>query len=114
VPSKRKGKAGLAQNPTFQDVCEYIGQLKYYDWIYGRFSAVIHTVPSYESWLRREEGGPMELGPQFSPRIERVGKLSVALAIASFVAVVGFLKPEDETALKLYALKETTDYPGSP
>src|SRR5262249_36544370 len=84
VPSKHKEK-GVAKNPTFRDLCEHVGQLKDYQRIYGRSSAVIHTEPSYESWLRKGEGGPMELGPQFSPRIEHVGNLSITLAISSFV-----------------------------
>ncbi len=108
VPSKRKDKRGVPRNPSFRDLCEHIGQLQYYEMIYGRFSAAIHTVPSYESWIRREEAGPMELGPQFSSRTE--GKLTVALAIASFVAVLQCLKPHDANELVMYALRDTTDY----
>lgn len=110
VPSQRTNKKRIRNNPSPRELCGYIGHPEYYDRIYGRLSAAIHPVPSYESWLRREEGGPMELGPQFSSRIKSIADLAIALGTDSFIDVIKFLQPEDMKILQVFVMAEVLKF----
>jgi len=96
VPSKNTRK-GVHNNPTFKELCEYIGHPERYD-IYGDLSYSTHPVPSYEGWMRRDDGH-IELGSQFGHQIVGVAKISIAYAAESLIKIIQFLKPEDKAYL---------------
>lgn len=103
VPSRRSSGRGGPDNPNFKELCEHIGHPEYHDQLYGPLSSAIHPVPSYEIWLRRQDG-LMELGPIFRDHIRRVAELAITLALDSFARLVEALQVPDSLSLSAFAL----------
>jgi Family of unknown function (DUF5677) len=104
VPSDRmSGKSG-PDNPTFKELCQHIGHPEYYEELYGRLSAAIHPVPSYETWMRRSDGH-MELGPNFTDHVPHLATVSIALAVDSLVRVAMGLDLPDSLEFSQFGVR---------
>lgn len=100
-PSVRLGRGGVPQNPTFRELCVFIGHPDFNDDLYGHLSETTHPVPGYELWLRGGDGN-MFVGPKASIHVPHLARLTRAFSMGTLIAMLDFLNPPDRHTLKMF------------
>jgi hypothetical protein len=102
-PSTRL-QGGVPNNPTFKDLCVFVGHPEFHSDLYGYLSDTTHPVPGYEVWLRGGDGN-MFMGPKSSVHVPPLARLACAFSMGALIAMLDFLKPPDKTELKVFYAK---------
>lgn len=99
-PSTRL-QGGVPNNPTFKDLCVFVGHPEFHSDLYGHLSDTTHPVPGYEVWLRGGDGN-MFVGPKSSVQVPPLARLTCGFSMGALIAMLDFLKPPDKTDLKVF------------